>query len=97
MKCINKIYRVVTIVMIVITLLCAVYIMAHHLGLSDTLDFGAGAYFYADIPEFSKYTGAQLYHTEIPYWIYVLLFLAWGWLMFRFWAFIEKKGKKDGK
>ena len=30
------------------------YVMANGIGLVDSLDFGAGAYYYADIPEFDK-------------------------------------------
>lgn len=95
MKSKNKIYRAVTVVMVVTVVLCAFYIMAKGLGLSDTLDFGAGAYFYADIPSMEKFTGDGLYHTEIPYWVYVLLFLAWGWLMFRLWVRLENCGRKN--
>lgn len=71
--------------------------MANRLGLSDQLDFGAGAYFYADIPDYQKYVREDVYHTEIPYWVYVVLFLAWGWLMFRLWSWIETRGNSKDK
>lgn len=86
----KTIYKVVTIITIAATLLCAAYIMANCLGLSDKLDFGAGAYYYADIPEFKKYLADEAYHSSIPYWVYVLLFLCWGWLMYRLWCWIDK-------
>lgn len=85
----------ITIIMIVVVLLCALYIMAHQLGLSDELDFGAGAYYYADIPNYQKYVREDVYHTSIPYWIYVVLFLAWGWLMYRLLAWIESRNGED--
>ncbi|MDD7424481.1 MAG: hypothetical protein PUK31_05690 [Candidatus Methanomethylophilaceae archaeon] len=34
------------------------YVMANGIGLVDGLDFGAGAYYYADIPEFDKLTAS---------------------------------------
>ena len=84
-------YKVVTITMVAAVLVCAGYIMFNRLGLNDEYDFGAGAYYYADIPEFERFTPLDAYHTSIPYWVYVVLFLAWGWLMYRLWKWIEKK------
>lgn len=75
------------------TVATAVYIMVNGLGLVDGLDFGAGAYYYADIPEFQKYVDADYYHTSIPMIVYILLFLGWGAVMFRLWAWLEKKWK----
>ena len=39
----------------VATIATTIYIMINGLGLVDSLDFGAGAYYYADIPDFQKY------------------------------------------
>jgi len=81
--------KVITIVTVVITLVCALYIMAKGLGLVDSLDFGAGAYYYADIPNFQKYVREDVYTTKVPYWVHVVLFLAWGWLMYRLWLRLD--------
>lgn len=67
------------------------YIMKNHLGLIDGLDFGAGAYYYADIPEFSKYVNGSHYSSQTPMWVLILLFLIWGFLMYRLWVWLEKK------
>ena len=75
----------------VATIVTTVYIMINGLGLVDSLDFGAGAYYYADIPEFQKYVDAEYYHTSIPMIVYILLFLAWGAIMFKLWGWLEKK------
>ena len=40
------IYKVVTAVFVVATLVLAIYIIVNGLGLSRELDFGAGAYYY---------------------------------------------------
>ena len=87
----RKISRVVTIVVVVITLSLSLYIMAARLGLVDSLDFGAGAYYYADIPDFQKYVREDVYKTNVPYWVHVVLFLCWGWLMYRLWVWIDRK------
>lgn len=71
----------------------ALYIMINGLGLQEGLDFGAGAYFYADIPEFDKYTEKASLETAIPYWLYVLLFLLWGGLMYFLWGWIDRRGR----
>jgi hypothetical protein len=65
--------------------------MANHLGLVDSLDFGAGAYYYADIPGFEKLVNGNHYHSQTPMWLLILLFLIWGYAMYRFWAWIEKR------
>ncbi len=87
----TRIFKTLTVVTAVIVLLCAIYIMVHRLGLSDSLDFGAGAYYYADIPEYQKYVREDLYQTKVPYWVHVLLFLCWGWLMYRLWLWLDRK------
>jgi len=88
--------KVVTVLCAVATIVCAIYIMYHGLGLSDKLDFGAGAYYYADIPDYQKYVREDVYHTSVPYWVHVVLFLAWGFLMYRLWCRIDT-GDSDRK
>lgn len=87
----KKILKVATIITVVVTLICAIYIMAHGLGLVDSLDFGAGAYYYADIPEFQKYVREDSYQSRLPLWVAIVLFLCWGWLMWRLWQWIDRK------
>ena len=77
----KTIFMTVTILMVAAVVLCALWIMKNRLGLSDRHDFGAGAYYYADIPDFDK----------VPYWVHVVLFLAWGWLMWRLWCWIDSR------
>lgn len=85
------IIKTVTIVMVAAVLLCALWIMKDRLGLSDAHDFGAGAYYYADIPDFDKVLNDKGIVTSIPKWIYIVLFLAWGWLMWRLWCWIDSR------
>ena len=71
-----------------------VYIMANGLGLQDDLDFGAGAYYYADIPNFEKIIDGDAYQATLPYWVYVALFLAWGALMYLLWIWVDRGGRR---
>ena len=69
---------IATVVMAVAVLLLAVWIMA-------------GAYYYADIPNFDKIINDEAYQAKLPFWVYVALFLGWGFLMYRLWSWIDKK------
>ena len=84
--------RVAFLVVGVATLAAVVYIMVHRLGLNPDLDFGAGAYYYADIPDFEKHldVAGNPNPTSIPYIVYLLLFLAWGALMYALWKWIDR-------
>ena len=87
----KKLYKTVTILAVVAVLGCAVWIMARQLGLAPEYDFGAGAHYYADIPGYENVIRDDAYHTDIPVWIHIVLFLAWGWLMYRLWVWIDKR------
>ena len=88
-----NIFKVVTVVTAVTTLALALWIMLRNIGLSDDLDFGAGAYYYADIPNFQDYESRGIV-TRIPYWVYIALFLAWGFLMILLFLWVSKDRKK---
>ena len=87
----NTLFKVVTALAVVAILGCAVYIMANRLGLSPDYDFGAGAYYYADIPGFERLVRDDVYHTDVPVWAHIVLFLGWGWLMYRLWVWIDRR------
>ncbi len=88
------IYRTVTILMVVAVLSCAIYIMMNRLGLVEGYDFGLGAYYYVDIPEFEKIVDQDAFEAKTPVWVHVLLFIAWGWVMWRFWLWVDSKSDK---
>ena len=92
----QKIFKVITILVMVITLFLAGWIMANQLGLVEGYDFGAGAYYYADIPteQYNEIDHEGAYQTSIPKWIFYVLFFAWGYLMWRLWVWVENRGKK---
>ena len=72
-------------------LAAAVYIMVNRIGLDPELDFGAGAYYYADIPEYQKVLNWDIYQARLPFWVYVVLFLAWGVFMYWVWTRIDRR------
>ena len=87
----QKLFKVVTLVFGVAVLVCAVFLMVRGDGLQDSLDFGAGAYYYADIPEFQRFTDKASFSAGLPFWVYVLLFLVWGALMYLLWIWIDTR------
>ena len=87
----DKLFKAVTIIMVVAVLVIAIYIMVNRLGLVEGYDFGGGAYYYVDIPEFEKIVDQDSYKTSVPVWVHVVLFIAWGWLMWRLWLWIDRK------
>ena len=84
------VFHILNIVVLMVTIVAALYIMAHGMGLIDSLDFGAGAYYYADIPGFEKYVDGSFYQSQTPMSVLILLFLIWGFLMYKGWGFLEK-------
>ncbi|MBP3662437.1 MAG: hypothetical protein J6J25_04960 [Bacteroidales bacterium] len=93
MKHKDKILPAVTAIMVVAVVICAIVIAAKGLGVVEGYDFGAGAYYYADIPGFEKIINDDAYKTSVPLWLHIILFLAWGWLMWRLWVWIDRRGK----
>ncbi|MBO6044670.1 MAG: hypothetical protein J6P69_02310 [Bacteroidales bacterium] len=86
----KKIFKTATVTVAVAVLVIAIVIMVRGAGLSPDLDFGAGAYYYADIPDFEKYVGGDNNPTSLPLIVYILLFLAWGALMYALWKWIDR-------
>ena len=67
----------------------AVHIMKNGFGLLEQLDFGAGAYYYADIPGFASLVNGSHDQSPVSMPILIILLLIWGFLMYRLWAWIE--------
>ena len=93
MKHKDKILPAVTAIMVVAVVICAIVIAARGLGVVEGYDFGAGAYYYADIPGFEKIINDDAFKTSVPLWVHSVIFLAWGWLMWRLWIWIDRRGK----
>ena len=89
MKTFPKIVRIVTAVVVVTVLLAALLIMGTGAGTVEGYDFGAGAYYYADIPGFETIMRDYIYRTSVPVVLHVALFLVWGWLMYRLWVKVD--------
>lgn len=89
----KKTFNTITIAVGCTALLLCIYIMLNGLGLVPGLDFGAGAYYYADIPDFEKYMHEDAFSPGLPTWVYILLFLCWGYLMWRLWIWVDGRRK----
>jgi hypothetical protein len=87
----DKIIRTATAIVAAAVLICSIVIVTLRLGLVEGYDFGAGAYYYADIPGFEKIMNDEAYKTSVPVWAHILLFLGWGWLMYRLWVWIDSR------
>lgn len=93
----KRIFSVVTVLAAVAIVSAALWIILRRLGLVDSYDFGAGAYYYADDPQLQNLaeSSAESYSTTVPTWVHILLFLAWGWLMWRLWVWVDGKINKN--
>ncbi len=87
----RKISKIIVGIIVAVTLVTALYIMINGLGLIDSLDFGAGAYYYADIPGFEKFVNGNAYTSSTPMWVLIALFLIWGALMYKLWVWLDKR------
>lgn len=87
----KKMMTAVTVAVFVAVVICAVYIAVNRLGVVEGYDFGAGAYYYADIPGYETLINEEVYKASVPVWVHIVLFLAWGWLMYRLWSWIDRK------
>lgn len=86
----KKLWKLFGIVFILAVIILAIYIMINGLGLVDGLNFGAGAYYYADIPQFAKYVNGEHFTSAFPMWVHIALFLLWGAAMYKLWTWIDK-------
>lgn len=73
----------------------AVHIMKNGFGLLEQLDFGAGAYYYEDIPGFASLVNGSHYQSPVSMPVLIILFLIWGFLMYRLWTWMESGTKKE--
>lgn len=93
----KRIFSVVTVLAAVAIVSVALWIILRRQGLVDSYDFGAGAYYYADDPQLQDLaeSSTKSYSTTVPTWVHIVLFLAWGWLMYRLWVWVDGKINKN--
>ena len=84
-------FKIATACVAVAVLVIAVVIMIRGAGLSPDLDFGAGAYYYADSPQLMDIASEEHYQTSVPTWVHIVLFLAWGFIIYRIWKRMDRK------
>lgn len=74
-----------------IAILITTYMICHNMGQVEGIDFGPGQYYYTDIPNWPKYFSGNYYDCPVPMSFLIALFFIWGYIMFRFWAFLDDK------
>ena len=72
-----------------------IIVMYKNMGLISKFDFGAGAYYYTDIPNFEKYINNNIFKTKFSIWFLITLFLIWGVFVYKLWCYIDRKIEKD--
>jgi len=72
-----------------------IIVMYKNMGLISKFDFGAGAYYYTDIPNFEKYINNSIFKTRFSIWFLTALFLIWGVFVYKLWCYIDRKIEKD--
>jgi len=72
-----------------------IIVMYKNMGLISKFDFGAGAYYYTDIPNFEKYINNSIFKTKFSIWFLITLFLIWGVFVYKLWWYIDRKIEKD--
>lgn len=88
-----KIAGILGVVIFAGAVLTAVYMMSRNMGQVPGIDFGPGQYYYTDIPGWQKYFLINAYDNQVPVWVLMGLFFAWGYVMYRFWCFLDRKWK----
>ena len=71
----NKILHIATAVVAVAIIICAIVIASRQMGIVEGYDFGAGAYYYADIPGFEKIMNDDAYSAKTPMWVHIGLWI----------------------
>lgn len=87
--------NILSILVLSIVIIIALYIMRNGLGLIEGLEFGPGQYYYTDIPGYEKiFFGPNSINigTNHPVLFYGAFFL-WGFACFKFLTWIETKNK----
>ncbi len=86
-----RVMCIIGIIIFAVAVVAAVYAMSHRMGQLPGFDFGAGQYYYTDIPGWQKYFLVDAYDNQVPLAVLIGLFFAWGFLMYRLWCFLDRK------
>mgnify|MGYP000859820109 FL=1 len=95
MKNIKTILKYLWHLFILSIIVSVVIVMYKNMGLISKFDFGAGAYYYTDIPNFEKYINNSIFKTKFSIWFLITLFLIWGVFVYKLWCYIDRKIEKD--
>ena len=85
-----KVASIVVYSIMVAAVIAATIVICGHYGLLPGLDFGAGQYYYTDIPGWERYFSVDGIRDTCPRWLYYVLFAVWGYAMYRLWRWIDR-------
>lgn len=80
----------ITLVVMAVAVTAAAVVMVGRHGLIPGCDFGAGQYYYTDIPGWERIFGAKGVEDGRPLALYLALFFGWGALMYLLWRWIDR-------
>lgn len=86
-----KLARTLTYAAMAIAIAASCWMTVRHMGLIDGLDFGCGQYYYTDIPDWQRWFSVEDFRDGLPRWVYYAIFFAWGWAMYRLWAWLDSR------
>lgn len=81
-------------IFIISVIVSVIIVMYKNMGLIAEFDFGAGAYYYTDIPNFEKYINNSIFKTKFSMCFMIVLFLIWGVFVYKLWCYIDKRIEK---
>lgn len=80
----------ITLGVMIVAVLAAAVVVAGHYGRIPGCDFGAGQYYYTDIPGWERIFGLKGVEDGRPRALYFALFLGWGGLMYLLWRWVDR-------
>lgn len=85
-------WQTIVLISIFLVVCCiSTYIMLNGIGMIEGVQCGPGQYYYTDIPNWRDYFLREYYVSPVPTSVLIILFFAWGFFMYKVWAWVDKK------
>ncbi len=86
-----RIICILAVILFLAAIVACVYIMVNKVGQVEGVECGPGQYYYTDIPNWRDYFLRDYYQSPVPTAVLIVLFFAWGFLMYKLWTWLDKK------
>lgn len=87
----SKIITISCVILFIISAIATVFVMLNGTGLIDGLNVGPGQYYFTDIPNWQHYFLSDSYESPVGIPLLTILFIAWGFIMYKLWVWLDKK------